>query len=1475
MMDKLLAVTNQLLDLGKRNRLLNYRDTGLKTLAILNKNIDEIFRNIKGYKDVSIMESDAMLQQYHNENNPNNDKDDPLRYDAETVYSICRKNMQQKQILCYKSGYGVIKAVKSLSKDFRTSIVEKGMNCLYISFGFIHYEEEGEKYIAPLLLIPIEIANEGGWKIRQYEDDVILNPTFKYYMQTMMNKELVDYKDEALTTYFEKVKQSLPEGLVLEETMSIGVYSFYKMSMYQDIMNNKDKVLSNNNIKILLGDEFARSSETKENQPIYPVVECDSSQLGAIQLAANGKSFCLQGPPGSGKSQTITNIVATLLGQGKKILFVSEKMSALNVVFENLRRVHLSDFGIELHSNKANKKEFIENLYNTATLPKYDIDLKTTFLSAKYDLLRGNLSSYEKELHNTIPDIGISLLDLYSLYMESNLVPMDEIDLSVENYNLYDLDQILDYFKTYARLSYHIGYDYRKSSLNGLNQLSDNYILYNLNNDLEKGLNWLADMYKLATILAKYEGFYINSINDGMKKALIIDKLSKLSVYSPFFVIKKSRTRIIDLIKKYLNFQKILSNNLFDVYDKNILNENLDELRTKYVKAQEKGKFFNKELKECNEVILKYRKAKSTPDVITKELQELIAFKRNLHLAKEVSNNLSKYIGELKGLNFRQIVQDLSIIDDLPDMNLSIDDFNYLRAEYINSKLQYSEFKAGYKTLDQLSLMFDKRELDFMNAPLDEAYNKLIAVNDEKEHFTNFMQVNQCIKNIKFFSALDFLNAYLDNEYDIDSLAEMYRKTFLHEKILKIVKQSKLLTNFQSTSENKVIADFRALDKSILSINRDYIISVLSQKRPNENVLEGSEFKILTREYSKLRRQLPIRVLLEQIFNLVLDIKPVFLMSPLSVSTYLASELEIFDCVVFDEASQIFASDALGSIYRGKQCIVIGDTKQMPPTNFFHTTLDGNQEQEVEYDLESILDKASSTFETTSLKWHYRSRSEELITFSNKAFYDWNLITIPQAKQHEKGFGVDFYHVPEGRYDMSTRTNTIEAEYVCKMVFEHFDTSTESLGVVAFSNVQADLIQSMVDKYRRKHPEYDRFFDEGYDEPFFVKNLETVQGDERDRIIFSICYGYNDEGKFYQRFGPLNNLGGERRLNVAITRAKYNVSIVSSVRYFDIKDKTDAKGVLLLRDYLQFAENVVTDKNYMDVEDPLMLDIKTYIESLGYQVFTKYGSSSFKIDFAVKKDDEFILAVMLDGSESYKANLRDKYRLERMLLKRLGWGYFKLFSTAWILHPEDERERLRYALENPSADEDKEIEEDKSFLKEDKSIDSFDFNFAVYHEIVPERAKKYLETFDVEYLVREIIRVEAPIHFDLICQRVISGMEKGRLTDELKKEIQDSIPSNCHRIGDFILGEKISGIKLRLNSGRKFEYIYFDEILDGMYCIIEKNSGIKSDGLFKTLANIMEFDKVTPQIRKRFEEALDQLVHDFKVKKDGDSYKIA
>ena len=1473
MMDRLLAVTNQLLDLGKRNRLLNYKDTGMKTLAILNKNLDEIFRGIKGYKDVKILDSDTIQIEYQKETYPDDTTTDPLKFDSETVYSICRKYLEPRQLLCYKSGYGVVKACKSLIKDFKFSIVEKGMNSLYISFGFIHYFEENEEFVAPLLLIPIEMSNENGFVIRQYEDDIILNPTFKYYLSTMFNVDLPAYQDEALLTYFDKVRPVLPEGTSLEESMSIGIYSFYKMSMYQDIMTNKEKVLANKNIQILLGDENVKSFETKENMPVYPVVNCDSSQLGAIQMAANGKSFCLQGPPGSGKSQTITNIISTLLGQGKKILFVSEKIAALNVVFENLRRVHLSDFGIELHSNKANKKEFIENLYNTATLPKYNIDLKTTFLSSKYDLLKGNLSAYENELHRVIPELGVSLLDLYAMYKESDLEPMDGVELDVENYNLYDLEETINHLTSYVNYSQHIGYDYRESSLHGLNQVNENYILYNLNNDLDNALEALYDMHKLASIFINYEGFEIESIADGLKKIEVVDRITKLSTYTPFYLMKKTRSRIIDLLRKYLNYQKLIKSSLFEIYDKNILQENLDDLRTKYQRSSEKGKLFNKELKECNEIIFKYRKIKGNTESINQELSELQALKRNLFLAKEISNNLKKYLGEdLKSLNLKQILSELVAIEDMPDLMLAQEAFQMLKAEYNNTKITYQSIKNLAPSIMGLTQLFDKRDINFLYCPLEESYQKILEINEEREQFTNYMHMNACVKNIKRYQALDFLNLYLDNQYDLNFLTELYKKTWIHQKILSIVKASPLLTKFNSANENKIITDFKELDESILNINRDFIISEISQKRPNDDVIEGSEFKILTREYSKLRRQLPIRVLLEQIFDLVLDIKPVFLMSPLSVSTYLASEMNIFDCVIFDEASQIFASDALGSIYRGKQCIVIGDTKQMPPTNFFHASLD-TPDQELEYDLESILDKASSTFEMTSLKWHYRSRSEELITFSNGSFYDGNLITIPQARQHEQGFGIDFYYVPDGRYDMNSRTNPIEAQKVCDMVFEHFKNSKLSLGVVAFSNVQADLIQSLVDKYRRKHPEFDSFFDEALDEPFFVKNLETVQGDERDRIIFSICYGYNEEGKFYQRFGPLNNLGGERRLNVAVTRAKFNVSIVASIKYNDIKDKTDAKGVLLLRDYLKFAENVVTSKNYEETDNSLINDIKAYVESLGYECYPNYGSSSFKIDLAVKKDDEFVLAIMTDGSNSYNANLTDKYRLESMLLKRLGWRYFKLFTTSWINHNEDEKERLKYALEHPEVETEVKTEE-KSYLKEDKSSDSFEFSYSIYRELDVERGKKLLDTFDISYLIREIIRIEAPIHIEYLYQRVAQVMDKAKVSDQIKEQVDQNIPATSRRIGDFIFNEKITGHKLRLGSNRKFEYIYTDELMDGIYVIVEKNNGIKIDGCYKTLVNILNFDKITPIARKNLDEALNHLVNEDKVYIENDSIRI-
>ena len=298
-------------------------------------------------------------------------------------------------------------------------------------------------------------------------------------------------------------------------------------------------------------------------------------------------------------------------------------------------------------------------------------------------------------------------------------------------------------------------------------------------------------------------------------------------------------------------------------------------------------------------------------------------------------------------------------------------------------------------------------------------------------------------------------------------------------------------------------------------------------------------------------------------------------MSPLSVSTYLGADIK-FDTVIFDEASQIFPQDAIGAIYRAKQLIVVGDGKQMPPTNFFNAVIESDEEDE-DYgdvvDFESILDLCSTVFAQKRLKWHYRSRNESLIAFSNKNFYDGELVTFPSAGGKKQGYGVEFCFAG-GTFDRKSKTNRAEAEKVADLVFEYAQKyPRRSLGVVAFGIAQQNLIERIIEKRRRDDPVCEDFFRADKPEPFFVKNLETVQGDERDAIIFSVAYGKDAQGKLLLNFGPLNREGGERRLNVAVSRAREEMLVYSSMTagMIDLR-RTSSKGVAGLKAFLDFAQ---------------------------------------------------------------------------------------------------------------------------------------------------------------------------------------------------------------------------------------------------------------------------------------------------------------
>lgn len=1458
-LNKLIHITNQLLDLGKRNRLLNYKDSGLKTLKILNTNTDEIFRYLTNSKEISIFKIDEAMQQYRLSKGTTLQTDDTYNYDFQKVYDLFNKAINPGEILCYKQGYTLDKTIKALFKEFRFSLSEKGINSLYMSFGFINYEEEQIKYKAPLLLVPIELEIENGnYTISLYEDEVLLNPTLKYYLNSVFSIDLVEYKNDALQTYYNKIKEILPNEITLDDEASIGIYSFYKMNMYNDLMENKNLVIQNKNIQKLLGEEVV-SDQLLKNQKIYPVVNYDSSQLEAIENATNGKSFCLQGPPGSGKSQTITNIISSLLGNGKKILFVSEKIAALRVVFENLKRAGLSDFAIELHSNKTNKKDFIENLYQASVMPKYDLDVKTKFIEVKYENLKYNLGAYEKDLHEQIPGLGLSLIDLYSAYLNVDVKEID-CEIEVEDYNLFDLEKILNLFEEYITLSKMTTYDYRNSPFYYIGYVKEDYILYSFQKDLDITSNIIDIFIKIKEALGD-SNLLLNSLNDISNNLALIDTIFKLNDFNSLYFDKKSRNQLISILESYFNISKNLNTDIFKTYDKKVLSENLDEI---IANLQTKSfKLLNSDYKKSKDLILKYRLSDTKSNLLV-EANQLKEVKNSLLKMASIEANLKKILNIGDKLAIKSIYLDLKSINNNYDIKITSNSYTNLINILKEINFNYNNILNSLTNISALSKIFDKTNFDIENDNIYEVKATIDAIKDRRDLFSSYLNLNSTVIKIKKYHAINYLHRFLDLKEDIDNLALGYKKLFFKQNIKKVVDQSDLLKSFQSYDENEIIESFRELDERILNINRDLIISNNSKNRPEHKVIvEGSEFKILDKEHQKSRRQMPIRQLLEQTFNLALDVKPVFLMSPLSVSTYLASKLNIFDCVIFDEASQIFASDALGAIYRAKQCIIIGDTKQMPPTSFFQVGVDDGIDKD--YDMESILDKASMMFDTLSLKWHYRSRSEELITFSNESFYDCNLITIPQAKKHEQGFGIDFYYVKEGRYDPSTRTNAIEAQRVCDMVFEHFDKSMESLGVVAFSNVQAELISDMVEKRLKKNPKYLKFFDESLDEPFFVKNLESVQGDERDRIIFSICYGYNQENKFYQRFGPLNNVGGERRLNVAITRAKYNITVVSSIKYTDINtNNTESKGVILLKSYLEFAQNVVTNKKFLQSNNGIINDVLQFVQSLGYEAYPHYGTSSFKVDIAVKKDNEFILAIMIDG-QKYSDSLSDKYRLEKLLLERLGWRYFKLFSTSWLFDKEQEKQRLTYQLEHLDENCEPKTVSNRSYLKVDQTLDSFDSDFIDYQELHQDLAEKYLNSYGLKYLIKELILREQPIHEEFLLKRLLFIMNKPKLTKELKDEILKNMPVEAIKIGEFYFIDQYKEIQLRINYLRDISYVHIDELCDGIYKVASKNNGISIDGCYKTVALFLGFDKLMPNVRKKMDDALAKLYSNNKI----------
>ncbi|HET9932771.1 MAG TPA: DUF3320 domain-containing protein, partial [Polyangiaceae bacterium] len=724
------------------------------------------------------------------------------------------------------------------------------------------------------------------------------------------------------------------------------------------------------------------------------------------------------------------------------------------------------------------------------------------------------------------------------------------------------------------------------------------------------------------------------------------------------------------------------------------------------------------------------------------------------------------------------------------------------------------------------------------------------------------------------------------------------------------------LGSFEGATHARNIERFRALDRERLRLTQVEVRAAHAKRLPREQG-DAGEVGILRREMSKKRRQLPLRKLFVQASHCIQTIKPVFMMSPISAAQFLEPGGMEFDLLVMDEASQVMPVDALGAVARAKQLVVVGDEKQLPPTEFFQrlgATEDEPTDDEHIGDVQSILGLClAQGVPSRMLRWHYRSRHHSLIAVSNQEFYDGRLLVPPSPEQASDSRGLKFEYVAEGCFDRgASATNQREAEVVAQRVLEHAKRNPEvSLGVGTFSVAQRDAVLDELERLRKTAPELESFCSRRGEDEFFVKNLESIQGDERDVIFISVGYGKDAFGKLSMNFGPLNNDGGERRLNVLITRARERCVVIASIRADDIDpQRSSARGVVALKHFLAYAEAGSVEgprPSTVVGSSPFEQQVADAVRALGYAVTTSVGTAGFRIDIAVEDPDrpsKYLLGIECDGVEYAAArNASDRDRLRPQILEARGWQLARVWIVDWLRDPAAQtrrlaellvaaKERHRLALartelvdapapegaaasEGPASDASKPIAieagaashalptataatTDAATRAEQAAATPVDYVEAKF--AVPERAIQELAVDELASVVEQVLRVEAPIHRDEMARRIATLWGRSRAGSRIQSAVNDALRwlgarGTTTNDGDFFELPNRSVVprsraEVSSTNLRKAEYLPPSEVRSALLVAIQRNFGADESAVVNEALRLLGFKPAGSQLRQ-------------------------
>lgn len=708
---------------------------------------------------------------------------------------------------------------------------------------------------------------------------------------------------------------------------------------------------------------------------------------------------------------------------------------------------------------------------------------------------------------------------------------------------------------------------------------------------------------------------------------------------------------------------------------------------------------------------------------------------------------------------------------------------------------------------------------------------------------------------------------------------------------IKTVDANKSLQMFNGLLFEEMINKYKTLASDFQELSKKELYCRLAARMPSltMEVASNSEMGILKRNISNGGRGTSIRRIIDQIPTLLSKLCPCMLMSPISVAQYIDLDKDKFDLVIFDEASQMPTCEAVGAIARGNSLVVVGDPKQMPPTNFFSSSQVDEEDAEFD-DMESILDDCISlSMPSRYLTWHYRSKHESLIAFSNSQYYEGKLHTFPSVDDRISKIKLIYV---DGIYDKGyTRCNREEADAIVKEIIRRLqdpELSGKSIGVISFSQVQQNLIEDLLLEEMSKYPELEQKAFQCH-EPIFIKNLENVQGDERDVILFSIGYGPDKNGNVSMNFGPLNNQGGERRLNVAVSRARYEMIIFSTLHpeQIDLK-RSKAKGVEGLKKFLEFAERGTTLISTMQTKriptNDLVNLIAQELENRGYTVNTFVGRSNFKVDLAIinpRNKDQYLLGILCDGKNYYETKTtRDREIVQPGVLNMLHWNIIRIWSIDWFENKEQVLDRITEKLET--------LQQENSSMRPAVSTNTYK-SFSIADEpvleLVNKREKEYIfadlpvikKKTDIDLIIsspalvkkqlRKIISVEQPVTNTLLYKRILQIWNIPRITSRLQT-IVDSQLTNVYKdplsneTKTYWIDKKAAQnyTSYRINSNRDIQDIPIIEVMNATLYVIEQQFSMPLEDLKKVTSQVLGFSRKGANMDAIMEEAIRILI---------------